>query len=124
MVKVMPYKTYFQLPYRIYLSIDRRFSNNKFYKEGYLKMARVENDLDIYYKVGNTNTKIQDNEIAAIMKNRNSAGWRLISTSTAMVEILETYSQTFIYLGKDKIIDTLHICAFPLKILQGNHSDK
>lgn len=74
MVKVIPYKTYFQLPYRIYLSIDRRFSNIKFNKEEYLKMARVENDLDIYYEVGNTNTQKQENEIAAIMKNRNSAG--------------------------------------------------
>ena len=37
-------------------------------------MARVENDLDIYYEVGNTNTQKQENEIAAIMKNRNSAG--------------------------------------------------
>lgn len=63
-------------------------------------MARVENDLDIYYEVGNTNTQKQENEIAAIMKNRNSTGWRLISTSMAMVEILETYFQTCIYFGK------------------------
>ena len=32
-------------------------------------MAKVENDLDIYYAVGNANTKRQENELAAIMKN-------------------------------------------------------
>ena len=32
------------------------------------KMAKVENDLDIYYAVGNENTKRQENEFAAIMK--------------------------------------------------------
>ena len=45
-------------------------------------MAKVENDLDIYYAVGNANTKRQENELAAIMKKRNSAGWKLISTKT------------------------------------------
>ena len=32
-------------------------------------MAKVENDLDIYYAVGNANTQRQENELAAIMKN-------------------------------------------------------
>jgi len=49
-------------------------------------MAKVENDLDIYYAVGNTNTQRQENEITAIMKKRNSAGWNLISTSTATID--------------------------------------
>ena len=44
-------------------------------------MAKVENDLDIYYAVGNTNTQRQENEIAAIIKKRNSAGWKFIATS-------------------------------------------
>ena len=47
-------------------------------------MTKVENDLDIYYAVGNANTQRQENELAAIMKKRNSAGWKLISTSTAI----------------------------------------
>ena len=42
-------------------------------------MAKVANDLDIYYTVGNVNTQREDNELAAIMKKRNSAGWKLIS---------------------------------------------
>ena len=37
-------------------------------------MAKIENEIDIYYTIGNTNTQIQENEIAAIMKKRNSAG--------------------------------------------------
>ena len=62
-------------------------------------MAKVENDLDIYYAVGNANTQRQENELAAIMKKRNSAGWKLISTSTAIVDT-KTSFQIFIYFGK------------------------
>ena len=32
-------------------------------------MANLENDLDIYYSVGNANTQRQENELAAILKN-------------------------------------------------------
>ena len=42
-------------------------------------MAKLKNDLDIYYAVGNSNTQRQENEIAVIMRKRNSAGWKLIS---------------------------------------------
>jgi len=48
-------------------------------------MAKVENDLDIYYAVGNANTQRQKNEFAAIIKKRNSAGWKLISKSSPIV---------------------------------------
>ena len=41
-------------------------------------MAKVENDLDIYYAVGNANTQRQENELAVIMKKRKSAGWKFI----------------------------------------------
>ena len=47
-------------------------------------MAKVENDLDIYYAVGNANTQRQESEISVIINKRNSAGWKLISTSIAM----------------------------------------
>ena len=46
-------------------------------------MTKVENDLDINYAVGNTFTQRQENELAAIMKKRNSAGWNLISINTS-----------------------------------------
>ena len=45
-------------------------------------MAKVENNLYIYYAVGKANTQRQEKELAEIMKKRNSAGWSLISTST------------------------------------------
>ena len=32
-------------------------------------MAKLKNDLDIYYAVGNVNTQRQENEISVIMKN-------------------------------------------------------
>ena len=55
-------------------------------------MANVENNLDIYYALGNTNTQIQESEIAAIMKKRNSAWWKLISIGTAIVDNKNQFS--------------------------------
>ena len=49
-------------------------------------MAKLDNDLDVYYAVGNANNQRKENELAAIMKKSNSAGWKLISTSTAIVD--------------------------------------
>ena len=69
-------------------------------------MAKVENDLDIYYAIGNANTKRQENELAAIMKKRNSAGWKLISTSTAIVDTKNQFSNL---LGKELVISTVEI---------------
>jgi len=63
-------------------------------------MAKVENHLDIYYAIGNVNTQRQENEIAAIMKKRNSAGWKLISTITAIVDTKNQFSNLYLILGK------------------------
>ena len=63
-------------------------------------MAKLENDLDIYYAVGNTNTRRQENEIIAIMKKRNSAGWKLISTSTAIVDNINQFSNLYLFWEK------------------------
>ena len=63
-------------------------------------MTKVENDLNIYYTVGNTNTQRQENEIAAIMKKRNSAGWKLISTSTAIVDSKNHFSNLYLFWEK------------------------
>ena len=65
-------------------------------------MSHVENDLDIYYAVGNANTQRQENEIAAIMRKRNSAGWKLISTSTAVVDTNNQFFKSLPILGKKK----------------------
>ena len=60
-------------------------------------MKKLENDLDIYYAVGNANTQRQENEIAAIMNKRNSAGWKLISTSTAFVDTKNNFSNLYLF---------------------------
>jgi len=69
-------------------------------KAVFLKMAKLENDLDIYYAVGNTNTQRQENEITAIMKKRNFAGWKLISTSTAIVDTINQFSNLYLFWEK------------------------
>ena len=71
-------------------------------------MAKVENDLDIYYAVGNTNTQRQENELGAIMKKRNSAGWKLISTNTVIVNKKPVFKSLSI-LGKELVINNVEI---------------
>ncbi len=66
-------------------------------KAACLKMAKLENDLDIYYAVGNTNTQRQENEISTIMKKRNSAGWKLIATSTAILDTRNQFSNRYLF---------------------------
>ena len=63
-------------------------------------MAKVENDLDLYYALGNSNTQRQENELAAIMKKRNSAGSKLNSTRNAIVDTKNQFSN--IYFEKNK----------------------
>ena len=64
-------------------------------------MAKVENYFDIHYAVGNTNTQRQEIEITAIMKKRNSAGWKLISTSTAIVDTKNQFSNLYLFWEKN-----------------------
>ena len=70
-------------------------------KPVYLKMTNLENDLDIYYAVGNANTQRQESEIAAIINKRNSAGWKLISTSTAIVDTKNNFSNLYLFWEKE-----------------------
>ena len=60
-------------------------------------MAKSEIDLDIYYAVGNINNHRQENEITAILKKRNSSGWKLISTSTAIVDNKNRFSNLYLF---------------------------
>jgi len=69
-------------------------------KSAYLKMAKVENDLDIYYAVGNANTQRQESEISVIINKRNSAGWKLISTSVAIVDNKNNFSNLYLFWEK------------------------
>ena len=63
-------------------------------------MTKLVNDLDIYFAIGNTNTLRQENEIAAIINKRNSAGWELISTSTAIVDNKNNFSNLYLFWEK------------------------
>ena len=69
-------------------------------KSAYLKMAKLENDLDIYYAIGNANTQRQESEISMIINKRNSAGWKLISTSTAIVDTKNNFSNLYLFWEK------------------------
>ena len=63
-------------------------------------MARTENDLDIYYAVGNANTFRQETEIGEIIKKRNSLGWKLVTTSTAVVDASKQFSNLYLFWEK------------------------
>ncbi len=60
-------------------------------------MKETKNDLDIYYAAGNANTQRQESEINSIIKKRNSAGWKLISTSTAIVDTKNNFSNLYLF---------------------------
>ena len=49
-------------------------------------MTRTENDLDIYYAVGNANTSKQETEMGDVIKKRNLLGWKLVPIKTAVDE--------------------------------------
>ena len=63
-------------------------------------MAKTENDLDIYYAVGNANTSRQETEIGEIIKKRNSLGWKLVSTSIAVVDTSKQFSNLYLFWEK------------------------
>ncbi len=63
-------------------------------------MSQVKNDLDIYYAVGNANTQRQESEISAIINKRNSSGWRLVSTNTAIVDTQNQFSNLYLFWEK------------------------
>ncbi len=63
-------------------------------------MAKIENDLDIYYAVGNANTSRQETEIGEIIKRRNSLGWKLVSTSTSVVDTTNQFSNLYLFWEK------------------------
>tara|TARA_B100000965_G_C18950790_1_gene481294 strand:- start:129 stop:329 length:201 start_codon:yes stop_codon:yes gene_type:complete len=63
-------------------------------------MEKTINDLDIYYAVGNSNTSRQESEIGKIIKKRNSLGWKLVSTSTAIVDGTNYFSNLYLFWEK------------------------
>ena len=65
-----------------------------------MDIAKVGNDLDIYYAVENANIQRQQNEIKEIMKKRNSEGWKLISICTAIVDTKNQFLNLYLFWDK------------------------
>ena len=63
-------------------------------------MAKTENNFDIYYALGNANTSRQETEIGKIIKKRNSLGWKLVSTSTSVVDTSNQFSKLYLFWDK------------------------
>ena len=63
-------------------------------------MERTENDLDVYYAVGNANTSRQENDFGEIIQKRTSLGWKLVSTSTAVVDTSKQFSNLYLFWEK------------------------
>jgi len=63
-------------------------------------MTYTENDLDIYCTVGNNNTQRQESKIAVIINNRNLAGWKLISTNTAIADNKNQFPNLYLFCEK------------------------
>ena len=66
-------------------------------------MKNIENDMDIYFAVGNSNTLRQEKEIREILKRRNYLGWKIVSTSIAIVDIKNQFSNLYIFWEREKI---------------------
>ncbi len=66
-------------------------------------MAKTENDLDIYYAVGNASTSRQETEIGEIVKKRNSLGWKLVFASTAVVDSSNQFSNLYLFWEKQYV---------------------
>ena len=59
-------------------------------------MTRTENDLDIYYVVGNTNTFRQESEIGDMIKKINSLVLQLGSISNTVVDMTDHFSNLYL----------------------------
>ena len=63
-------------------------------------MKRTENDLDIYYVVGNTNTFRQESEIGDMIKKINSLVLQLGSISNVVVDTTDHLSNLYLFWEK------------------------
>ena len=65
-------------------------------------MAKVENDIDIYilssWKCKYSKTRKQT---CSNYEKRNSAGWKLISTSTPMIDTKNQFSNIYLFWEKN-----------------------
>ena len=63
-------------------------------------MTRTENDLDIYYVVGNTNTFRQESEIGDMIKKINSLVLQSGSISNVVVDTTNHLSNLYLFWEK------------------------
>ena len=63
-------------------------------------MIRTENDLNIYYAVGNINTPRQESEIGDIIKKINSLVLQLGSISNAVVDKTDHFLNLYLFCEK------------------------
>ena len=66
-------------------------------------MKNIENDMDIYFAVGNANALRQQKEIREILEKRNFLGWKIVSTSTAIVDTKNQFSNLYIFWEREQI---------------------
>ena len=66
-------------------------------------MKNIENDMDIYFAVGNANALRQEKEIRKILEKRNFLGWKIVSTSTAIVDVKNQFSNLYIFWEREQI---------------------
>ena len=66
-------------------------------------MKNIENDMDIYFGVGNANALRQEKEIREILEKRNFLGWKIVSTSTAIVDMKNQFSNLYIFWEREQI---------------------
>ena len=72
------------------------------YNEIIYIMKNIENDMDVYFGVGNANALRQEKEISEILERRNYLGWKMVSTSTAFVDMQNQFSNLYIFWEREK----------------------
>ena len=65
-------------------------------------MKNIENDINIYFAVGNANTLRQEKEIKEILKIRNLLGWKIVSTLSAIVDMKNQFSNLYFFWEREK----------------------
>ena len=66
-------------------------------------MTNIENEMDIYLAVRDANALRQEKEIREILEKINFLGWKIVSTSTAIVDIKNQFSNLYIFWEREKI---------------------
>ena len=66
-------------------------------------MTNIENEMDIYLAVRDANALRQEKEIREILEKINFLGCKIVSTSTAIVDIKHQFSNLYIFGDREQI---------------------